>query len=90
VGEIPDARRDTTGGYVQISLDMKLWALEKIEPYLWGKSQFQVTETSLPSMRGPRGSVVKMLVIERGGPRIASRNFVTGRPTHGVTDGLSR
>jgi integrase len=67
VGEIPDARRDTTGGYVQISLDMKLWALEKIEPYLWGKAHFQVAETSLPSMREPKGSVVKLHVIERRG-----------------------
>jgi hypothetical protein len=35
-GQIHGADRDVTGGYVQISMEMKRWALEKIDPICGG------------------------------------------------------
>jgi hypothetical protein len=47
VGEIQNAERDMTERYVQIRLEMKRWALEKIEQYVLGKAHFDAA-TDMP------------------------------------------
>jgi integrase len=75
-GEIQDARRDTTERYVQISLEMKRWALEKIEPYLLGKAHFdaatdlpptacELSRTCLIESRGEGHQVTEFIRLER-------------------------
>jgi hypothetical protein len=66
-GEIHAADRDVTGGYVQISLEMKRWALEKIEPYLWGEKDIRLAEPGAPRQPEPRGSVIRIHLTKRDG-----------------------
>ena len=67
MGEIQDADRDMTGRYVQVTLDMKRWALEKLEPYLLGEARFEVTELGLPLMPRRSDAVKRMYVRRRRG-----------------------
>jgi hypothetical protein len=66
-GEIRAADRDVTGGYVQINLEMKRWALEKIEPYLWGETEVRLAESAAPRQPEPRGSVIRIHLTKRDG-----------------------
>jgi integrase len=66
-GEIHAANRDVTGGYVQINLEMKRWALEKIEPYLWGVKDVRLAESDVPRQPEPRGSVIRIHLTKRDG-----------------------